>query len=420
MMVAKLYFLFYLSYPSLSLTWCSSWGIERRSAAFSKVPVELSKSNLIADHRVLLFHNNPFENCRRNSQQLKSRSNDLVQLWSVNGGACNQDDNDAVAAVHVVDNTKTALESDEVQPSASMAKAKRTLQKYFSSASPVNDKSAANILQFVLFITVACLMRLPSIASCTASACRIFPHQNMFGYEPMSVINWIIHYSAVVINYGNFHRLVRSRSPSPASVRNAGTTSRTSSNLTVSPSLLNRQRKIYAIVNCGLGQLFGMILMISHSLIGTRESMAQQALHNFSYFWMQASVMSLGPMLLCPLSLSCGVSFLVFYFNLTGFLSFTNMPGIVLSTFSLFSVLVTPTAIFPRMFKIGHAMLSVGFILVSEILDRKWGGGTDLAHSLGAVWLAVCMIIVRWSLDNAKDNAVRTSEEKMGMLQQSV
>ena len=324
----------------------------------------------------------------------------------------------AALLLHNTDNTTKTLESDE----PGMAKAKMTLQKCFSSASPVNKEAAANILQLVLFITVAGLMRLPSIASCTANAFRIFPHRQMLDYEPMSMMNWIVHYFTVFINTGIFYRLVVRSSPSIRN--NAGSTSRTSSNimtvppnLVVPPSILNRKRKIYAIVHSGLGQLFGMGLMISHSLIGTRESMgAQQVLHNFSHFWMQVSAMSLGPMLLFPLSLSCVVSSLIVYFNLTGFLTFTNLPGIVLSNLSLLSVLVTPTEIFPRMFKIGHTMISLGFIPIS-ILDSKMGGGTDLGHNLGAVWIATCMVLSKWSLDkNAKDNVV-ASEEKMSVLQ---
>ena len=374
-MVVKLSFLFCL-YPSLLSAWCSG-GIRW------KAPL-LSKS---IDHHA--FRIKPFSNYRRNSQQF-----DVAKLWSVNGGS--QDDNDATATV--VDKT---AESDEP------GMAKMTLQKCFSSLA--NEEAAGNILQFILFVTVACLMRLPSIASCTANAFRIFPHRKMLDYEPMSMMNWIVHYSTVLINYGIFRRLVQS-SPD---VRNTGD-SRTISNMTVPPSILNRKRKIYAIVTSGLGQLFGMTLMISHSLIGTRESMAQQAVHNFSHFWMQVSAMSLGPMLIFPLSLSSVLSSLIVYFNLTGFLSFTNIPGLVLTNFSLLSVLVLPTEIFPRLFKIGHTMLSLGFIPVG-ILDSKLGGGTDLAHYLGAAWIATSMIIMKSSSDNVKDNAVASKEKWRGV-----
>lgn len=42
-------------------------------------------------------------------------------------------------------------------------------------------------------------------------------------------------------------------------------------------------------------------------------------------------------------------------------------------------------------------MLSLGFIPIG-IFDGKMGGGMDLARNLGAVWVATCMIILKWSL----------------------
>ena len=83
------------------------------------------------------------------------------------------------------------------------------------SANPViNEGAAMNILQFILFITVASLMRLPSISSLTTNALRIFPQRQMLDYEPMSMMNWIVHYSAMIFNYGIFRRLIRSSTSS--------------------------------------------------------------------------------------------------------------------------------------------------------------------------------------------------------------
>ena len=103
------------------------------------------------------------------------------------------------------------------------------------------------------------------------------------------------------------------------------------------------------------------------------------------------------------------VSSLVIYFNLTGYLSFTNLPGIILSNSSLLAVLASPTDIFPRLFKVGHTMLTFDFVPVG-ILDRKLGGGTDIAHNLGAMWISGSMFILKWSLDKeAKDSGVAST-----------
>ena len=60
-----------------------------------------------------------------------------------------------------------------------------TLSPSEISANPViNEGAAMNILQFILFITVASLMRLPSISSFTTNALRIFPQRQMLDYEP--------------------------------------------------------------------------------------------------------------------------------------------------------------------------------------------------------------------------------------------
>ena len=169
---------------------------------------------------------------------------------------------------------------------------------------------------------------------------------------------------------------------------------------------------MYAIITNGLGHLFGMTYMMSHPLIGT-GSVAQQALHNSLHFLMQVSAMSLGPLLLFPLSLGSVLLSLVVYFNLNGYLSFTNLPGIVLSNLSrLLSVLVSSSEVFPKKLKIGHTMLSLGFIPVG-IIDKKFRGGTDIAHNLGTLWLASCMLILKWSLNTTNDKNTSASLDKL-------
>lgn len=261
------------------------------------------------------------------------------------------------------------------------------------------NERLVNILQLPILLTLAGLIRTESISRLIANLLRIFPYSAMHDYEKLSIINWSVHYTALVYNVGIFLRLFYGDGSS-----SAGTT---------------RKKRIYAICATGLGQIFGAALMLSHSLIGfamppsSATATAGQSLYNFAHSSMKFSTMAIGPLLLLSKSLFIGISasFLIGYATLKGLVSFGNLPGIVLSNSGLIALLISSENDFSPMFKLSHFLYSFMPVIATLIGRFIAYEGTDLGHSLGALVVTTFTIFQRWALIRDDQNRLRKSEE---------
>ncbi len=239
-----------------------------------------------------------------------------------------------------------------------------------------HNEITISMVQLALLLTTFGLVRIPSVAEWSTKIFQCFPYQFMLDYEHLSAVDWTIHYSALAYNIGVMRGLWTKRNEDDGKV--------------------SMKRRSFAIGMSGLGQVLGISLMISHSLIGT-GSPAQQAFHNFSAFLMKFTAMSIGGFMLLPPVGSMIFSSLVACAIMKGLVSFQNMFGILLSNFGLIAILTSSRKDFPVKFKIGYMVLTL-FPVASIIIDSTIGGGTDLGHTLGVIWLSSSTIIQRMAL----------------------
>ncbi len=239
-----------------------------------------------------------------------------------------------------------------------------------------HNEICISILQLALLLTMIRLVRIPSIANWTTKLFQCFPYVFMFDYEHLSLVDWVIHYSALVYNIRVISGLWTMQNDNDGKV--------------------SMKRRSFAIGVTGLGHVLGISLMISHSLIGT-GSPAQQAFHNFSAFLMKFTAMSIGGFMMLPPVGSIFYASAVTFAIMKGLVSFQNAFGILLTNVGLMAILTSSKRDFPVKFKIGYLMLTF-FPAASIIIDKTLGGHTDLGHTLGAIWLSLSTILQRWSL----------------------
>ena len=229
--------------------------------------------------------------------------------------------------------------------------------------------------QFLMPLLLASfwLIRVPSVATWTTNSLRYFPFHQMLDYEPLSIVDWVIHYSMIVYNIGIIQSLFKTDGKSDS-----------------------KRKRAFAIAVGGLGQLFGTTTLILHSLISI-GSPAEQALHNFSHFMLLFSTMSVGALM--TLSTVLGIPFLILVWRslMKGILSFQNIPGLVLVNSGLLAVILSPKRDFSSKFKAGYFMICLAPV-VEKIANNYFGAGTDIGHMLVAFWLLVCTLFQRWSL----------------------
>ena len=207
----------------------------------------------------------------------------------------------------------------------------------------------------------------------------------MHDYEPISALNWIIHYAFIASNLSIFRHLLDERTPGDK-------------NDTVDDTLAYRKRKVYAFVVNGVGHIFGFGFLIAHSLIRSRPNALYQQIHNFSHYFLKLSSMSLGYCLLAPPLISCVITGFVAYAIWIGQLSFQNTPGIILNNLGLFAILQSSNKVFPRKFKIGYIMLML-MPMISLFMSKTFGGGgRDIVHLIDASLLTLSSMIQRYSL----------------------
>ena len=204
------------------------------------------------------------------------------------------------------------------------------------------------------------------------------PTDAILDYEPLSIMDWTLHYSILGFNVGIIQRLFKTDINSSAS----GT----------------KKKRVYAVAVAGFGQeFFGAISMLSHSLVG-RNFIAEQALHNLAHSCLVFSVMSIGPLLLLPMAWGILCSLMVGISVMKGAIYFGNGPGILLANLGLLAVLFAPEKDFPTEFKVGYGMLSTA-LLVVYLVDKYFiYSGTDIGHMLTASWILITTVFQRWSL----------------------
>lgn len=235
------------------------------------------------------------------------------------------------------------------------------------------NERTINLYQLLLLFTIGGLIRIPDIANFVAKSLQSFPHYTMIKYEALSTLDWLVHYFVLVYNIGILQNL-----------------------LWTDVDTSSKNKRVLAIVVAGLGHLFGITTMLSHSLIGT-SSLAEQALHNFSHFSMAFSAMSIGGMLIFPVMLGIPSSFLVGLAIFTGEVSFQSVPGIVLCCLGILAVSLSSKKDFPVRFKIGYCMLAMN-PLVAKLVNQFISPEADLAHTMVAAWILISVILQRSSL----------------------
>ena len=271
-----------------------------------------------------------------------------------------------------------------------------TVGEFFSLSA---NERLVNILQLPILLTLAGLIRIETISRLIVNLLKIFPYSAIFDYEKLSIINWTIHYASLVYNVGIFLRLFYGDDGSSS----AGTTT--------------RKKRVYAICVTGLGQIFGAALILSHSLVGMSPSSAtataEQSLYNFAQSGMKFSVMATGPLLLLSSNLLVAIpaSFLIGYAILKGLVSFSTLPGILLSNLGLIAVLTSSGNDFSPMFKLSHFLYSFLPVMVTLIGKFIAYEGTDLGHSLGALAVTTITIFQRWTLVKDDQNRGRTRND---------
>ena len=257
------------------------------------------------------------------------------------------------------------------------------------------NERLVNILQLPILLTLAGLIRMETISRFIVNLLSIFPSAVMPTFEKLSIINWIIHYVTLAYNVGIFQRLFYDDGSS-------------------SPGTTTRKKRIMAIFFTGFGQIFGSAFILSHSVIGMPPSSATsavgQSIYNLGRLLLLFSAMTVGPLLLLSNILFVGipVSFLIGYGILNGLVSFSTLPGILLSNLGLIAVLTSSRKDFSPMFKLGfvlYSFLPVIMALVGKfiVFDEE----SDLFHTTVQSCLAIITIFQRWALIRDDRNKVK-------------
>lgn len=234
-----------------------------------------------------------------------------------------------------------------------------------------------NVIQIIALLILFRLARIPSMAQWAANLFEIFPHHEIHSYDPMSAPNWIVHFVSSSYNICLFRSLLSSK---PDGF--------TAADL--------HKRKMYALVVCGISYSFGLSTLVHHSLIGT-GSVLEQGLANFSHFFIQLTVMTLGCFLLFPPKISCVLAMFIARALWVGQLPLGNGPAIVLTNLGLITVLASPNKVFPVEFKVGYIIFTLIYPIVSYA-ERNFGAGNDLVHTFDASFVTLATVLQKHSM----------------------
>eukprot|EP00957_Ditylum_brightwellii_P151148 11508934-Ditylum_brightwellii.AAC.1 len=92
-----------------------------------------------------------------------------------------------------------------------------------------------NLVQLSIFLGLAGLLRIPSIAAWVTSSLRCFAYHSMTNYERLSALDWAVHYSVLGYNIGILLSLFK----------------------TTPNQVAAKKKRAYAIVTAGFGHILG-------------------------------------------------------------------------------------------------------------------------------------------------------------------
>jgi len=235
-----------------------------------------------------------------------------------------------------------------------------------------------NFVQLAIFGIGVGFLRNPSIARWISKHCSVFPSTPERNFEPLSIIDWVAHYSINVYGLGVLQEMLIEQKGAQQQPR--------------------PRRKSLSLV-FAMQQFMGLIVMLSHSLVD-KNTAAEHALLDFGYFILQISNFATGFVVLFPFY--GWVTLLpIAHLVLKEEITFKNVSGIVLNTFALLSILASPKNDFPLLFK-----LSFVFMSLMPVVALKFDTSTDFGHTMASSYLSAVVVLMRASLQNQASHGI--------------